>query len=378
MKPDDYATLALVAFSNLQHENLKVQMMARACYPDIKISKQALQFGECASNERKDFALTVTNKNEDLALDFAFSRVASFKAVPSRGKLLPGTEHTITISFEPKNLGVISQEMTLEVLGGVYRIPLRLHGHCNKVGQRQKGVRGPMARPQDFEPQRNFIAEEDAEARTLPMKKTQGPRDTQSVFETSRGVQAALRAGNVVAVEKYAAILDNKHQANEFLKRERLNRDRDTKIQERLRATNRLPPETLEEIAKDPDLGMAGYGQSQRLQVPAEVDPLYVEKPIGKYEPSQSNLTRLRHRREADQDRVVKRKWKAEPQTQAEVRDCSIELTGEQLQKINAGPQQINFKTVFVKSSTAKSFIVTNDLRQHIYVRLLVDQYPEL
>ena len=54
------------------------------------------------------------------------------------------------------------------------------------------------------------------------------------------------------------------------------------------------------------------------------------------------------------------------------------ELTGEQLQKIGAGPQQVNFRTVFVKSTTSKSFIVTNDLRQHIYVRLLVDQYPEL
>lgn len=31
-----------------------------------------------------------------------------------------------------------------------------------------------------------------------------------------------------------------------------------------------------------------------------------------------------------------------------------------------------------MKSSTTKSFIVTNDLRQHIYVRLLVDKYPEL
>lgn len=52
---------------------------------------------------------------------------------------------------------------------------------------------------------------------------------------------------------------------------------------------------------------------SPKLQVPDQVDQLYVEKPIGKYEPSQSNLTRLRHRREADQDRIVKRKWKAEP-----------------------------------------------------------------
>ena len=180
-------------------------------------------------------------------------------------------------------------------------------------------------------------------------------------------------------MHEYAQILENKHQANTFLKQERLQRERDMRIQQRLKTTNRLPPETLEEIEKDPDLGMDCYGPpTPRLELPDHVDQLFVEKPIGKYEPSQSNLTRLRNRREADRDRVVKRKWKAEPQTQAEVRDCSIELTGEQLQKINAGPQQLNFKTVFVKSSTSKSFIVSNDLRQHIYVRLLVDQYPEL
>jgi hypothetical protein len=127
-------------------------------------------------------------------------------------------------------------------------------------------------------------------------------------------VQAALRAGNSVAVEKYAEILDNKHRANDFLTGERLNRDRDTRIQERLRATTRLPPESLEEIEKDPDLGMtAGGPAAPRLQVPTQVDALYVEKPLGKYEPTQSNLARLRTRREADQDRVVKRKWKAEP-----------------------------------------------------------------
>lgn len=151
-KPEDYATLALIRFGNLKHEDLKVQMMARACVPDIKINKQQIQFGECASNDRKDFTLTVTNRNEDMPLDFNFSKAASFKAVPCRGKLLPGSDHSITISFEPKNLGVITQEMAIEVLNGLYRIPLKLSGHCNKVGNRPKGVRGPMARPQDFEP----------------------------------------------------------------------------------------------------------------------------------------------------------------------------------------------------------------------------------
>lgn len=82
-----------------------------------------------------------------MPLDFCFSKVASFKAMPSRGKLLPGTEHTINVSFEPKSLGMVSQEMVMEILGGVYRIPLKLQGHCNAVGQRNKGTRGPMARP---------------------------------------------------------------------------------------------------------------------------------------------------------------------------------------------------------------------------------------
>ena len=40
--------------------------------------------------------------------------------------------------------------MILEVLKGVYRIPLKLAGYANKVGEKQKGIRGPMARPIDF------------------------------------------------------------------------------------------------------------------------------------------------------------------------------------------------------------------------------------
>jgi hypothetical protein len=170
--------------------------------------------------------------------------VASFKAMPSRGKLLPGTEHTINISFEPKSLGHVSQEMVMEILGGVYRIPLKLQGHCHKVGQRTVGIRGPMARPEDFVPQRNLINDEEAEARTLPRRKTIVAQDKEAALGMSYGVQAALSAGNAAAVEKYKEIQANKQNANEFLKRERLHREKDQQIQERLKATNRLPPET--------------------------------------------------------------------------------------------------------------------------------------
>lgn len=44
IKPEEYASMALVQFpgangSEKSFDDLKVQMMARACYPDIKISR---------------------------------------------------------------------------------------------------------------------------------------------------------------------------------------------------------------------------------------------------------------------------------------------------------------------------------------------------
>lgn len=109
VEPKDYASLAIVKFGmqegSIGHADLKVQMMARTVYPDIKINKQSFQFGECATNERRDMTLTIKNKSVDLPLDFCFSKISNFRAMPAKGRLLPSAEHNINISFEPKNMG---------------------------------------------------------------------------------------------------------------------------------------------------------------------------------------------------------------------------------------------------------------------------------
>lgn len=287
VKPEDYATMAVVNFKNLKHEDLKVQMMARACYPDIKVSKKQLQFGECASYERKDYALSITNRNEDLPVDFNFSKAASFKAVPNKGTLRPGSEHTITISFEPKNLGTVSQEMVIEILNGVYKIPLKLMGVCNKVGQKLNATRGPMARPSDFEPNATLLDEDEAAARTIMQpRKTINHLNKLDKLDSTYGVQKAMEAENLAAIQRYAEIQANKQKANEFLRTQRVMREKEAKIHQKMRATNRPPPETLEEIEKDPDMGFEYTLPEPKLDLSIP-DQLYVEKPIGKYEPSQ-------------------------------------------------------------------------------------------
>lgn len=49
-------------------------------------------------------------------------------------------------------------------------------------------------------------------------------------------------------------------------------------------------------------------------------------------------MDKLRNKKSDKEVRLIKKKFKSEPQTQNEIRDCQVELSGEQLQKITAGP----------------------------------------
>lgn len=114
--------------------------------------------------------LSVRNKNKDLPLDFAFTKVAHFRATPGRGKLYPDSEHTINFCFEPKSFGMFKQEIAIEILGGVYRFPIILEGNCRQLGLKTKTVRGPAAKTSDFEP--NIILIDDEEAAQTTLKET--------------------------------------------------------------------------------------------------------------------------------------------------------------------------------------------------------------
>jgi hypothetical protein len=55
------------------------------------------------------------------------------------------------------------------------------------------------------------------------------------------------------------------------------------------------------------------------------------------------------------------------------VRDCNAELKGEELQKIFAGPTQIDIGKIYVNSTVVRTFTVRNDLRTSIKVKLEIE-----
>ena len=83
-----------------------------------------------------------------------------------------------------------------------------------------------------------------------------------------------------------------------------------------MKSTNKPPPLTKDEIENDPDMGLGSFDIPEpMLGLPDAKDPLYVEKPIFKYEPMQSNQMRKNLRDDHNENKIIKKKFKPEPTT---------------------------------------------------------------
>jgi hypothetical protein len=79
-----------------------------------------------------------------------------------------------------------------------------------------------------------------------------------------------------------------------------------------------------------------------------------------------------------DENRLVKKKFKTSPATQAEMKDCEVALSPVLLQVVQAGPKLIDFGKVCVTSKNFKSFSISNGLEQYILANVGFAAIPEL
>jgi len=74
-----FETLTSVNNSIKTEENIckpiSVFMKVISIYPELSLDKTMLNFWECKLYERKYIELTITNKNDELPLDFKFNKV---------------------------------------------------------------------------------------------------------------------------------------------------------------------------------------------------------------------------------------------------------------------------------------------------------------
>jgi hypothetical protein len=112
-------------------------------------------------------------------------------------------------------------------------------------------------------------------------------------------------------------------------------------------------------------LGMMETGMMEPgLGLPPNQDGLFVTRPIDKYEPLQSANEKTIFK--PDPTQPMKKRFPAAPLTHRDIRDINMELQGEELKKIQAGPVEIDFGRVFIKSKITRTFHIKNDLRSSI------------
>ena len=146
--PEHFQSLAAVKFEeeNVNKLSLKeneedfckpvsVFMEVKVIRPDITIDKTELNFDECFIKETKLIKLTLTNKNNELPIDFSFNKIPHFKIEPSKGKIKPSIgedlgQILINIYFHPENIGVFNDVLILKYVNNIYEIPIKIFAVC--------------------------------------------------------------------------------------------------------------------------------------------------------------------------------------------------------------------------------------------------------
>ena len=364
-----YFYTALFSFAEIETK-LTVQLQARAIFPSVEISHLSIHFYECPINEHRDFLIKMENKNDELPLDFEFSHIAHFSMEPYKGVLLPLQARSIIVTFRPGNFGAFDNTANIAFLGGAYKVPIKLYGQSSKIGVKPKTCRGPGSRVKDFEPPRTYVSEEEIAQGTLVSPKQWLTETFPTQVESTVPDKDADRLLSQQAIRAHY---------NDYLKESREKRVRTASMLKR--SGTAATTLKLEDFKQNVDLTLhTAPPRSRHLQLPVSQDGLVVDKPIGKYDTINQRAQAASH----DPEKPVKNTYKRlsshntweetpfyeTPIRQQDIKECSMTLTPYDMRLISAGPRELKYDQIVIRSEVSKWFSVTNDLKHNILVEL--------
>ena len=416
-------------------KTITVFMEVKALYPDITIDKTSLNFWECNLKEKKVITITITNKNDELPIDFCFSKIPHFTVEPSKGIIRPSysstiSQVTVNVFFHPENIGKFTDVLVMKYVNNLYKIPIKIFGIC-KGGYKysltsqnffhksiaQKMENDIKYNTKGFQYQKNLINDAMYVPDDLALDLTKQPfkRSDQNTrirkFHNDRLKEVlekiqkndelkgnsndkGFNPSNELIknfedhFKLYTEISNHKMQANNELIKFR--KERENKIRKKNYAkithvqidTNKKI-DSVEQLSQLPGNRL----DSPRLKLPDPKDTLWVVKPIGQYEPiyMEENIKKQIGKTPEDMpDDLEIKKVTGNitgeiPRTHQEIRECNLELSGEDLQKIQVGAKELNFGQVFKNSEKTLTFWVKNNHRNFIFIKFEIDSnMPDL
>jgi hypothetical protein len=333
-------------------QRLVVDVTGSVSLADVTLSPNVLKFGSCPANDRRDILVELTN-NSVSAVPFSFSTHAQYRVSPQEGVLDPHQSRTVIATFHPGQLGVFKATLKMSISNGLQVLELAVSGEANETGLRKTLVGGLHASPQDFQDNYKFVnpAAVEAEIKEQQERKLKKQLDkTRSLMKTEVSINRERELGSIstgsmtreaiygqvedvsntgIPGDMHPLTLKRQHDAvyNTYLQSQHLQRTEARKAAVQKSLTMRGGIDRSDPFGVD--MGMDRGLNEPKLTVPKADSELWLASKAPRGTDGKGRLP-------FDENRLIQRKYSDTPSTQAELRDCTAELSAEDLKLVHA------------------------------------------
>jgi hypothetical protein len=328
-------------------QNITLGLEGTAISPSVSVVPSLLRFGECPVSDRRDILLTVSN-NCLLPVDFLFPTLANFKFHPAKGKILPGENISVVASFLPSQLGDFKTSGKVIMQNGLQWLELKLVGEAFLSDLKKTIIGGVEKLPKDFAVEHKFVNPEEEAAARLEKKAVQssGANSSGRTLDPSPFLNPSSESDDIYGITRQAKFdkdpkEDFKLQMQQFYKDHNNHYNRylqDSAVRRELDNTERTRTKLLKRGVvdfSDPfgiNLGMERGLLEPVLRIPQAREGLVLSGSLSGGDGATSSKSKL----PIDEYRLIQKKYPSEPATQAQFRDCTCELSTEELKLLSA------------------------------------------
>ncbi|MGH0144520.1 UNVERIFIED_CONTAM: hypothetical protein FKN15_016434 [Acipenser sinensis] len=374
-----------------------------------------VSFKECNMGECVDILCVLQNNSLLLPVVFGFRKTANFNMSPSKGKINPGQQQDVMLSFAPHQVGSFKVNQLIDVFGQeavqdscsvqlkarpFHQISLCFTGVCKTITKNIEPKFNPGITPSISNETGQFVV-----VKTDNLRKYSSSARMAVLSAAKTGIHTHKRSRSLdknalVAFpnDRYASIrptLRNEQYRTIFTKAERYNyvdpdfayteeEEKQIKAHKdyyfqfiqtlRKQRIQKEKERDLADVKDKVDIGIkpAAGLHPQRLSVSDIEVEQNEEKPLQRK--SQLLTTRaLAEIETRSTTRPVTDGLNVVPSTPEEKEDCNITLTAQQLHQVIIGPSAVNFGEVCVHSVSTRHLNIVNNLPVHIWMQIDID-----
>lgn len=356
--------LSAISIIETQH-SMDFQLSGNASQVRYDVNALNFDFGRQKVNTKEQKTLTIENKSLLLPITFAIKKIAHFHFTPETGTIKPKEKKSVVVCFQPKNMGDFNVSAVVDVCHGLSKTRLSLTG----VGVARDVEPKKFERPKLWESKATEIYNIEYPNNRFGLSSGEliqkaKLRDEFDGYITDSAEQRAKRE------EEKNRVRTATKNAQSFIEQSGIEMTADN--------LRRYIKTEIQKMEPNDDMGTnLGFGHCEGMKPPGGVLPkgqghLIVPEPkrLGLLPTTPRSGNDAKRNLASTGSVSAGKRFKPAPTTAPESLECSKTLSPTDLTSISASHQTINFGSIPVFSEERRVFELTNDLDQHILVKM--------